>query len=257
VAGEDEDDPPEILLATQDDIAFDRGLELFDVMPDEPDNDILGDGPLTARVWDDVVELKGLAVQSPAPSLEDAPGAAWLAIAASDLSAYDPFAPAREALADVGAWPDVGLYELARARLEAATVFVQGRSFSDVGARLVAETGDERGLRRAMVAAARRISRRQWRVDLDLGRDSLQLAVERRGLGPNLHLQIAGGRLFIDFGRPVGGVAEDLGNTRRYRDAERHLGGPPSLLIEDEDGGFRAARDDGRGTLRIVSRAGG
>ena len=248
VAGEDEKNAPAILLATEDDAAFDRGLELFDVLPDEPDIETSGDGPLTARVWDDLVEVKGLPARGPAPTLEDAPGAAWLAIATADLSAHDPFGPARSALEDV--WPDLGLYESALPHLRAATIFVQDRSI-DAGARLVAETDDEQALRRAVVAAARDVDRRRWLVDLNLGDDFLQLFVDRRRPGPNLYLQVEGGRLFVDFGRAVGGVAEDLGDTRRYREAARRLGGPPTLVIDD-----LAARDDGRGTLRI-SRGGG
>jgi hypothetical protein len=102
-----------------------------------------------------------------------------------------------------------------------------------------------------VVATARDIDRRRWSVDLNLGRDFLQLGVAKRKLGPDLYLQVENGRLSIDFGNTVGGVAEDLGDTRRYREAARRLGGPPTLLTED-----RAARDDGRGTLRI-SRGGG
>ena len=248
VAGEDEEDAPEILLAAADAAAFTAGLELYDVLPDEPPP--LGDGPLTARVWDDLVEVTGLPTQPPAPSLEDVPGDAWLAVATPDLSAHDPLEPARAALDGLQRWPNVGLYELVRPDLDAATMFVQGRSAIDVGARLVADTSDETGLRQKVVAQAREIPRRYWDVELNLGADFLQLGVSRRNrLGPSLYLQVEDGRLTLDLGREVGGVAEDLGDTRRYRDAERRLGGPPSLLIDD-----LAARNDGRGTLRI-SRA--
>jgi hypothetical protein len=249
VAGEDEEDAPEVLLATADARALATGSDLFDVLPDEPAVEIRGDGPFTARRWDDRVELRGLPIQPPAPSLEDAAGAAWLAIAATDLSAHDAFAPARAALEERGAWPDVGVYEAVRPHLGAGTMFVQGRSAVDVGARLVAETGDATALRRAVVAASRRIQRPRWGVELHVGRDFLDLSVHRRR--PGLFLQVEHGRLFVDFGNPVGGVAEDLGDTRRYRDAERRLGGPPTLLIDD-----LAARDDGRGTLRISRAAG-
>jgi hypothetical protein len=252
VTGEDEDDPPEILLATQDTRAFTSGLDLFDFPSRGPALDLAGDGPLTARLWDEVTEVKGLPARGPAPSLEDAPGAARVAIAASDLSAHDPLEPARDALARVRAWPDVGLYEAARPYLGAATMFVQGRSFFDIGARLVADTDDEAALRRDVVAAARDIYRRRWNVDVNLGRDFLQIGVSRRkGLGPHLYLQVKNGRFYIDFGTPVGGVAEDLGDTRRYRDATRRLGGAPTLLIDE-----LAARDDGAGTLRISRGAG-
>lgn len=248
VAGEDDDDPPEILLATDDARALATGLELFDVLPEEPAVDLPGSGPFTVRVWDHLIEIKGLPAVGAAPSVANAPGAAWLAIAATDLSAHDAFAPARTALEERRAWPDVGLYEAVRPHLGAGTVFVQGRSERDVGARIVAETGDETALRRAVVAASRRIDRR-WGVELDPGSDFLQLSVRRRRA--RLFLQVEQGRVFVNVGNTVGGVADDLGDTRRYRDAEQRLGGPPTLLIDD-----LAARDDGRGTLR-VSRAAG
>jgi hypothetical protein len=256
VAGEDGDDPPEILVATESARTLERGAELFDVASGSPFG-IVGDGPLTARRWKDRSELTGLPIQEPAPTLENAPGDAWLAIATSDVSAHDPFEPARTALADRREWPDVGLFEAARPYLDGATFFVQGRSAFDISARLVAETSDETALRRAIVAASRTISRDRWTVDLSLGADFLQLDVHQPRRGPNLYLQVEDGRLFADFGTPVGGVAADLGDTRRYKDATRRLGGPPGLLIADEEGGYRAARDDGRGTVRIVSRAGG
>lgn len=249
VAGEDGDDAPAVLLATEDARALATGVELFDVLPEEPAVDVRGDGPFSARRWDGLAELKGLPAVGAAPSLEDAPGAAWLAIAATNLSAHDAFAPARAALAERRAWPDVGLYEAVRPHLGAGTVFVQGRSAFDIGARLVAETGDETALRRAVVAASRRIERPRWGVELHVGRDFLDLSVHRRRAG--LFLQVERGRLFVDLGNPVGGVAENLGDTRRYRDAELRLGGPPTLLIDD-----LAARDDGRGTLRISRAAG-
>jgi hypothetical protein len=52
----------------------------------------------------------------------------------------------------------------------------------------------------------------------------------------------------------LGGVADDLGDTARYRDAQRSLRGAPTLLIEKDAGGYLAARRDG-GTLRVVRRA--
>jgi hypothetical protein len=67
-------------------------------------------------------------------------------------------------------------------------------------------------------------------------------------------LQIDHGRVTLDMGRDPGGVAEDLGDTPRYRDAERRLFGPPTLLIERE-GGYLAARREGS-ALTVVRRAG-
>ena len=54
VEGEDGDDPPEVLIAAEEPRVVPRAFELVDVMdrPAVPD-EALGDGPLTARVWDD------------------------------------------------------------------------------------------------------------------------------------------------------------------------------------------------------------
>ncbi len=68
-------------------------------------------------------------------------------------------------------------------------------------------------------------------------------------------MQISDGRLSLDVGVAPGGVAEDLDDTRGYRDAERRLGGRPTFLLIDE-GGYLAARDaveDGRRVVRGVS----
>jgi hypothetical protein len=56
------------------------------------------------------------------------------------------------------------------------------------------------------------------------------------------------GRVLLDVGVMPGGVAEDLGDTRRDRDAERRLGGAPTLLSDS-----LAARRAGR-TLTVVRR---
>ena len=120
----------------------------------------------------------------------------------------------------------------------------------------MAETGDEALLRRSVVRLARGIPRRAWSVDLNAGDGFLQLAVARRGrLGPRFFLQVEDGRLFLNLGERVGGVAEDLPDTDRYRDAERRLGGAPTLLIEREGGGYEAARRDGE-AYTVVTRAG-
>ncbi len=58
--------------------------------------------------------------------------------------------------------------------------------------------------------------------------------------------------MVIETDEALGGSGQELGDTRRYRDAERRLGGPPTKLFDT-----RAARDDGLGTLRILRPAGG
>jgi hypothetical protein len=96
--------------------------------------------------------------------------------------------------------------------LGAGSLVVQGR-----GARVVAETGDEAALRKQ---------------------------------AGKLDLRVSDGRVVIVIPPVPGGVAEDLGDTPRYREAERRLGGPPTLLT-----GSLAARRDG--TTLVVSRPGG
>ena len=68
-------------------------------------------------------------------------------------------------------------------------------------------------------------------------------------------MQVADGRLTLAVGVTPGGVAEDLDDTRAYRDAQRRLGGAPTFLMTDESG-YLAARDaaeDGRRVVRYVS----
>jgi hypothetical protein len=251
VAGEDEDGAPEILLAARDAAAFATGMELVQDTFELPE---LGGGPLTARVRDGTTEITGLPPQDP-PSLDDVPGAAWLAIASADVSAGSPLARGIDALASIRRWPRLGLEGLFE-HLGAGTFYIQGRSRLDSGARLVAETADETKLRRAVVRFSRGIPRRHWGADLNLGDDFLQLLVWRRDRpGPHFFLQVENGRMALDLGEQTGGVAEDLDQTPRYHDAERRLRGAPTLLIEDEDGGYTAAHRAG-GTLRVVRRAG-
>ena len=256
VSGEDDDRAPDVLLAAGPD-AFAGGMQLigFDAL-DLPEP---GAGPFTARVWRDDggerTEIAGLPAEDP-PTLVDVPGAAWLAIASGDLSAGDPLARGIGALRTIQRWPELGLEGLFE-HLGAGVFFVQGRSRLDVGARLLAVAPDEAALRRAVTALARDIPRSRWSAELNAGAGYLQLAVSRRGarLGPRFFLQVEDGRLFLNLGERVGGVADDLDATAPYRDAERRLRGAPTLLIVDVDGGYLAARREG-GALRVVRRAG-
>jgi hypothetical protein len=243
VAGEDEEGAPDFLFALADRRLFARGLEAFEI-PAEAPVPLSGDGPITARVWDDFVEVTGLAASPPAPSLANLPGDAQVAIAAVDLSAGDPLAHRREALDH---WPARMDLEPLLRHAGAGTMAVQGQ-----GAQIVAEVSNKAALRRAVSALARGLPRRRYHVDLDqLENGTLHLLVSPR-LGSEPHFLVAvGERLVIETGEPSGGSAQDLGDTARYRAAERRLGGPPSMLIGD-----LAVRDDGRGTVRI-SRAGG
>ena len=239
VAGEDEED---LLLATTEPRAFAAGLERYGVLPDEVRLPPLGDGPFAARVRDGRVELSGLAPQPAAPSLEDAPEAAWLAVASTDVS-VDLM---RDALRGVDRWPQVGLEELLRHN-GAGTAVVQGRGRLDIGARLDAEVDDESAVRREAVALARALPQRVWKVDLDVSRTAVRLGVARRGqLGPRFSVAVEGGRLAVAVGQEVSG--DGLGETERYRAAARRLGGAPTLLVDEV-----AARLEPRGVLRVTA----
>ena len=80
-------------------------------------------------------------------------------------------------------------------------------------------------------------------------------AFARKRLLASFFLQVENGRIVLDMGRDPGGVAEDLDDTPRYRDAERRLRGAPTYLLERPRGGYVAARREGT-SLRIVTRAG-
>jgi hypothetical protein len=221
VAGEDGDDPPDVLVAAEDPPIVPRAFEV--VNAEEPElGEAPGDGPLTARLWEEPGRKRSEVARLPppsdtAPSLADVPGAAWLAYAWADVAESAPFNE---------------IEELARLDLErvlpqlgAGMLFVQGHTPTDTGGRLVAEVADEDAVRRA-------------------------LAGSHKG-----RVRIADGRLIIDAGVATGGVAEDLDDTRAYKDAARRLGGAPTYLMTDETG-YRAARDtfeDGRRIVRSVS----
>jgi hypothetical protein len=213
VAGEDGDDPPDVLVAAEEPRLVPRGLEL--VNADAPELGALGDGPLTARLWGERrIEVAGLPPQSDtAPSLADVPGAAWLAYAWADVGPPGRFGEI-ERLTGLDLEPVLP-------HLGAGMLFVQGHTPTDSGGRLVAEVADEEAVRRA-------------------------LAQRHKG-----RVRIADGRLIIDAGVATGGVAEDLDDTRAYRDAARRLGGAPTFLMTDETG-YRAARDSVEDRRRVV-----
>ena len=249
VAGEDDDEAPSVLFATDRAGVFEAGIEAFDI-PVEAAIPVLDDGPVTARVWDHLVEVRGLPESTPAPSLADLSGETRVAIAAADLSSGDPLARGREALEAAERWPpELDLGSLLR-HAGAGTMALQGERGRS-GARIVAEVDDEAALRGAVRALARGLPRRRYIVDLYAIDGALRLLASPRIRSRPHFLVTAGERLVVETGETLGGSGADLGDTARYRAAERRLGGPPTMLI-----GELAVRDDGRGTLRI-SRAGG
>lgn len=238
VAGEEGDDAPDFLIAAEEPRIVPRAFELVNVMdrPEIPD-DTLGDGPLTARVWDESgrrrIEVAGLPAHSDAaPTLENVPGAAWLAFASADLGEDAALAREHEQYAQIETLTGLDLERSVLPHLGAGMFFVQGKTPADMGGRLVAEVADEEALRREAIAPARR-----KRVDVPY------------------RVRISAGRLYLDVGVTPGGVVEDLDDTRAYRDAERRLGGAPTFLLIDESG-YRAARDapeHGQRVVRYVS----
>jgi hypothetical protein len=264
VSGEDGDDAPDIVIAAEEPRTLVAGLERMGVLPGEPPLDVealAGSGPLTVRIWDELVEIEGLPPhQDTPPTLADVPGAAWLAFSSADLGESGALFAAHEQFRSLEIALRIDLERTVLPHLGAGMLFVQGRDAYDMGGRLVAEVGDEEGLRREVVALARRLGAK--RAELHVNRPGaepfLELHVNARDLEP-FFLRLRDGRLYLDVGTTPGGVAEDLSDTRAYRDAARRLRGAPTLLLTS-DAGYLAARDvteDGRRSLRIVSGAGG
>jgi hypothetical protein len=133
--------------------------------------------------------------------------------------------------------------------LGAGLFFVQGRTPADLGGRLVAETADEAALRREATAWAKRLGPK--RAEIHQSDEFFELTVDHPDL-PHLFLEIRDGRLQLDGGVAPGGVAEDLDDTRAYRDAERRLGGAPTFLLLSGDS-YLAARDGSKDGRRVVS----
>jgi hypothetical protein len=236
VAGEDGEDAPDFLIAAEEPPVVPRGFELVKAM-DRPEipGEMLGDGPMTARIWRESgrerIEVTGLPAHSDtAPTLAAVPGAAWLAFASADLGEDAALAREHEQYVQIEQLTGLDLERSVLPHLGAGMFFVQGRTPADMGGRLLAEVADEDALRRALVS-------RRKRPDIPY------------------RVRISGGRLTIEAGVTPGGVAEDLDDTRAYRDAARQLGGAPTFLLTD-DSGYRAARDareDGQRVVRYVS----
>jgi hypothetical protein len=230
VHGEDGDDPPEVLIAAVEPSVVPRAVELVELMDRPPiPAEALGDGPLTARFWDRRIEVAGLPPHSDtAPTLANVPGAAWLAVASADLGEDAVLARAHEQYEQIEQLTGLDLERSVLPYLGAGMFFVQGRTPADMGGRLVAEVTDEEALRRLR---------------------------PKRGDVP-YRVRISDGRLYLDVGVAPGGVAEDLDDTRAYKDAARRLGGAPTFLLIEGDG-YLAARDaleDGRRVVSVEQR---
>ena len=119
------------------------------------------------------------------------------------------------------------------------------------GLRLLAETSDEDALRREAIAVARRLGPK--RAELNVERPGAAERFLQLSVG-DLYLEIENGRVRLDVGVTPGGVAEDLDDTPRYRDAQRRLGGAPTLLVE-RPSGYVAARRAGAHAADSASRA--
>ena len=257
VDGEDGDDAPDLLLAgSEPDVLVQWPEFLPPVRADS-----LGDKPVTARVWNERgqqrIELTGLPRRSDtAPTLADVPGAAWLAFASADLGEDAALAREHEQFEQVEALTGLDLERTVLPHLGAGMFFVQGRTPSDMGGRLVAEVADEDALRREATALARRMGSKRADVNHERpGADErfLDLSVSHPDI--SYFVQISDGRLYLDVGAAPGGVAEDLDDTRAYKAAARRLGGAPTFLMVQGDG-YLAARDaveDGRRVVRSVS----
>jgi hypothetical protein len=260
IDGEDEEDAPDILMAgDHPDVLLSRLP-----WPEQGSipTDAFGDDPVTARLWNasgvQRIEVTGLPARADAaPTLADVPGAAWLAFASADLGEDAALAGAHEQYVQIERATGLDLERAVLPHLGAGMFFVQGRNPYDMGGRLVAETGNEDALRREAIAFARQLGPR--RADLVLeppGADErfLELVVDLPDL-PHVFVRIRDGRLSLDVGAAPGGVADDLDDTRAYRDAERRLGGRPTFVMTD-DRGYIAARDaveDGRRVVRGVT----
>jgi hypothetical protein len=253
VGGEDGDDAPDVLMAGE---APSELLSRFQWLP-RISAEAFADDPITLRIWNDLprsrrIEVSGMPRRpDAAPSLADVPGAAWLAFASADLG--EDATLARERLAQIEQATGIDLEQAVLGHLGAGMFFVQGRNPGEMGGRLVAETVDEDALKREATAWAERLGPEQ--AEIHKGENFFELTVDDPAL-PHLFLEIRDGRLQIDGGVASGGVAEDLDDTRAYRDAERRLGGPPTFLLTDERG-YLAARDaveDGRRVVSVQQR---
>ncbi len=262
VSGEDADDPPDFLIAAVEPSVVPQAFELVKVMdrPAIPD-EALGDGPLTARIWRESgrrrIEVAGLPPHSDtAPTLASVPGAAWLAFASADLGEDAALAREHEQYEQIEALTGLDLEGSVLPHLGAGMFFVQGKTPADMGGRLVAEVADEEALRREATALAQRLGPKRAELHHERpGAEERFFDLSVNGPEVPYFVQVADGRLTLTVGVSPGGVAEDLDDTRAYRDAQRRLGGAPTFLMTDE-GGYLAARDageDGRRVVRYVS----
>ena len=262
VAGEDADDPPDVLIAAEEPRVVPRAFELVKVMarPAIPD-EALGDGPLTARVWEGSghggSRWPGCRrTRTPRRRWPTSPAPPGWPSRRADLGEDAALAREHEQYEQIEALTGLDLERSVLPHLGAGMFFVQGKTPADMGGRLVAEVADEDALRREATALAQRLGPKRAELHHERpGAEERFFDLSVNGPEVPYFVQVADGRLTLDVGVTPGGVAEDLDDTRAYRDAQRRLGGAPTFLMTDE-GGYLAARDaveDGRRVVRYVS----
>jgi hypothetical protein len=201
------------------------------------------------------VDVEGAPRRAPAPDLGAVPGSAWLALASGDLGADLHAVP--ELLDQAGRRLGVDAERELLPYLAEGWMYVQHTTDNESG-RVFAELRDEDAVRsagRSVRAAQRR--RAHTKVDFyDKTDGQFYLWVGWLDLleSPvsNFVATVEDGHASVELGSP-GGDADDITDTARYKDAERRLGGAPTLLVDLKaigGRGYLAARHTDK--LRIV-----
>jgi hypothetical protein len=226
----------------------------------EPAARLLPDGRFTARVRADgtamTIDVDGATPRSGAPALDAVPASAWLAIASGDVGA-DVRAAIPELLDRASQRLGIDTERELLPLLAEGWAYLQHTTDHESG-RVFAQLRDDEAMRRAG-ARVRAAQRRRPRANVDFYRNiggQMHLYVDWPGLieSPvsNFVATVEDGHVSIELGSP-GGDAEDIPDTARYQDAERRLGGPPTLLVDLKaigGRGYLAARHTD--TLRVV-----